>query len=121
MNKIEAGTMVTCPICEKRLLKIVKTIFSGDRPREDHFKSFMEDPIVGAKMVSQCCDAEWFRMSDGKIHTIDGWRPNKKKRASNRTIVIQFVNGLTVVGLARKHGRTVKQIEDILRIEGKKK
>ena len=40
---------------------------------------------------------------------------SRRIRSLARDIVEDFRYGLSILGLARKYGRTVKQIEDVLR------
>jgi hypothetical protein len=42
-------------------------------------------------------------------------KPLKRKRINKIKILLDFLKGISMLGLARKYGRTVKQIEQIIR------
>lgn len=76
MRVLPKGTEIICPKCKRTLVRLARTLKSGDRLRADDFEPVAMAPVKHTKMLCAFDQEPYGRANEkGKtsLHTREGW------------------------------------------------
>jgi hypothetical protein len=68
------GTEITCPVCERIMVRSNRDITSGELLKSSYFDPVQANPLPHTRMECPFDGASYGIYPPGKVHTKEGWK-----------------------------------------------